>query len=59
LGADAEALPSDQRDILATLVAEATGGLWLATLALSLTMTVLDGRESIKLEGLEDVMIPM
>jgi hypothetical protein len=56
LGADAEALPSDQRDILAALVVEATGE-WQATLALSLTMTMLVGRESMKLEGVEDVMV--
>ena len=50
LGTYAEALPSDQRDLLlATLVAEATGREWSAILALSLTTTMLDGRESIKL----------
>jgi hypothetical protein len=56
LGADAEALPSDQRDLLAGFAVEATG-VWQATLALSLTMTMLAGRESIKLEGVEDVMV--
>jgi hypothetical protein len=58
LGADAEALPSDQRDLLAGFAAEATG-VWQATLALSLTMTMLVGRESIKLEGVKDVMVAM
>jgi hypothetical protein len=56
LGADAEALPSDHRDLLVILVAEATG-VWQAPLALSLTTTMLVGRESIKLEGVEDVMV--
>jgi hypothetical protein len=59
LGADSEALPSaDQRDLLAGFAVEATG-VWQATLALSLTMTMLVGRESIKLEGVEDVMVAM
>jgi hypothetical protein len=57
LGADAEALPSDQRDLFVTLVVEEATGVWQATLALSLTMTMLVGRESIKLEGIEDVMV--
>jgi hypothetical protein len=58
LGADAEALPSDQRDLLAGFVAGATR-MWQATLALSLTTTMLVGRESIKLERVEDVILAM
>jgi hypothetical protein len=57
LGAEAEAFPSDHRD---RLVGFATGAtkMWQAILALSLTMTMLVGRESIKLEK-ADVIFAM
>jgi hypothetical protein len=58
LGAEVEALPSDQRDRLAVFVAGATI-MWLAALALSLTRTKLVGRESIRLERVKVVMAAM
>jgi hypothetical protein len=58
LGAEADAFPSDHRD---RLVGFATGAtrMWQATLALSLTRTMLVGRESIKSEKAEDVIFAM
>jgi hypothetical protein len=55
LGAEAEVVPSDQRDRLSGFVVGATG-MWLADLALSLTRTKLVGRLSIKLERVKVVM---
>jgi hypothetical protein len=55
LGAEAEVVPSDQRDRLAGFVVGATG-MWLAPLALSLTRTKLVGRLSIKLERVKGAM---
>jgi hypothetical protein len=56
LGAEAQALPSDQRDLFAGFVAGATR-VWQGTLALSLTRIMLVGMESIKLKRAEEGMV--
>jgi hypothetical protein len=56
LGAEAEALPSVQRELLADFVTGVTR-VWQMTLALSLTIIMLVGMESIKLKRAEVFMV--
>jgi hypothetical protein len=56
LGAEAQALPSDQRELLVGFVAGATR-VWQMTLALSLTRIMSVGMESIKLKRAEVCMV--